>query len=219
MKYLEVIKDCLFCNNPFTTTTNPKKEKKCCCLSCSGKYSRSFVDPRNQSLGLKKRYLENPRYIHLHIKICKICKNSFGNKNHYIQTCSSNCYKELQRIKSINNPNCGGETNYKKCIYKGIWMDSSWEKELAEWMDETGIIWERSRKHMFWWTDADSKKRRYYPDFYLPIYNLYVDTKNPYLIECDKEKIKSVLSENKIKIIVDNLNRIKDHLTKISTVV
>ena len=213
MKYTEITKNCLFCNIPFITTTNPKKEKKCCSLSCSGKYSRKFVNSNNQSLGLKRRYLEHPRDIHLHKKICKICKNPFSNKNYHIQTCSFDCYKELQRIKSTENPNCGGETNYKKYRYKGIWMDSTWEKDLSEWMDDRDIIWERSRKkHVLWWIDKKGRKRRYYPDFYLPKLDLYIDTKNPYLIKKDKEKLDYIQKECKVHLIVGDLELIKGYL-------
>lgn len=223
-KKSEIILNCLWCQKSFISTTH-KHHKKCCNNDCARKYAQSFCDKNKLSDTIKKLW-DNGKYGNRHdptipkIKICIICKKSFEYFGHNDRkTCSNECYRKLLSKNAKENPNCGGETNYKKYRYKGVWMDSTWEKDLAEWMDEKGIIWERSRKYMFWWIDIDSKKRRYYPDFYLPTYNLYVDTKNPYLMECDKEKIKSVLSENKIKLIVDNLDNVKFHLTKISSVV
>jgi len=111
------------------------------------------------------------------------------------------------------NPNCGGDTNYKKYKYGGVWMDSKWEVELASWMDNRDIKWERSRKlHQFMWTDKDGNKRRYYPDFYLPYYNVYLDPKNKYLIEVDKYKINSVIKENRIRLFWGLLENVKKEL-------
>jgi hypothetical protein len=71
---------------------------------------------------------------------------------------------------------------------------------------------------MLWWTDGD-KKRRYYPDFYLPEYDIYVDTKNPYLMKCDARKIDCVSKENGVKIICGDLDKVKEILTESFSVI
>ena len=92
-------------------------------------------------------------------------------------------------------------------------MDSTWEKDMSEWMDDRDIIWERSRKkHVLWWIDKKGRKRRYYPDFYLPKLDLYIDTKNPYLIKKDKEKLDYIQKECKVHLIVGDLELIKGYL-------
>lgn len=89
-------------------------------------------------------------------------------------------------------------------------MDSKWEIELAKWMDANSIVWERDKKkHKFIWTDKDGNKRRYYPDFYLPSYNVYLDPKNKYLIEVDDYKINQVIRENKICLVWGLLENVK----------
>lgn len=103
--------------------------------------------------------------------------------------------------KARENPNCGGETNYKKFKYNDIWMDSSWEVNIAKWMDEHSIKWRRDKKMNFLWTDLDGKQRRYYPDFFLEEHNVYLDPKNKFLIEKDTFKITQVQKENDIKVI------------------
>ncbi len=137
------------------------------------------------------------------LRQCPICTISFECKSSSKQkTCKKKaCVRELGKRQAIANPNCGGETNYKRYVYKDISMDSSWEVETAQWLDTRNIKWERSRKMMFYWTDLTGNKRRYYPDFYLPLYGLYLDPKNKYLIEKDRFKIEAVMKENNITIL------------------
>lgn len=211
---------CYWCQKIFLVKEKekkfPMKEKYFCPKRCCGQYSRSFLTKEKQLEGMKKYYLLHPPQGNTIYNLkCVICNTDFKNNNKNVKTCGEECYKKLCSKNSKENPNCGGETNYKKYRYKGIWMDSSWEKELAEWMDKNNILWERDRKHILWWTDENGKKRRYYPDFYLPTYNLYVDTKNPYLMEYDKNKISCVLKENNVQIIVDSLKNVKDLLWKL----
>jgi hypothetical protein len=134
---------------------------------------------------------------------CVICKSTFTkNVKHKTETykvCSKQCCREFLRQAARANPNCGGDTNYKKYKYNDIWMDSMWEVELAKWMDNKNIKWERNRKlHQFKWTDDDGNKRRYYPDFYLPLFDVYLDPKNKYLMKVDEDKITRVIQENGI---------------------
>jgi hypothetical protein len=67
-------------------------------------------------------------------------------------------------------------------------------------MNELGIYWIRPK--FVWYTDSEDKKRRYYPDFYLPDYDIYLDPKNDYLIQTDTDKITRAAQQNQIKIFV-----------------
>jgi len=80
-------------------------------------------------------------------------------------------------------------------------MDSSWEVNIAKWLDINNIKWIRDRKINFIWTNINGIKRRYYSDFYLSWHNLYLDPKNKYKLEKDRDKISRVISENQIKLI------------------
>ena len=213
---------CSFCNKEFETTTH-KKHRKCCSKLCVNRYVKTFINKEKQSNLVKSLWksgvydkLKVGRKIH-DLK-CIICENNFKNINKKVKTCGDECYRKLISKNSRENPNCGGETNYKKYRYKDIWMDSTWELELAKWMDKNDILWERNRKkHCLWWTDNNNKKRRYYPDFFLPDYDLYVDTKNPYLMKCDKEKIDKVKKECNVQLIVDSLNNTRIKIQEMIT--
>lgn len=82
--------------------------------------------------------------------------------------------------------------------YNGIWFDSRWEVRLAESLDQNNIRWERP-KIGFVWNEAGNK---YYPDFYLLDYDVYLDPKNSYLQKVDKIKIEAASAINGIRVLV-----------------
>ena len=105
---------------------------------------------------------------------------SFKGKHHTIearlkisQAGLSNDYRRLRR---------------KIQIYNGISMDSTWEVEFAKRLDFIGVEWNRPKPLI--WLDESNKKHHYFPDFFLPKYNVYVDPKNPYAFRVQSKKIK-----------------------------
>jgi len=76
----------------------------------------------------------------------------------------------------------------KKMIeYKGIMLDSSWELALAKRLDKLGVLWVRPEPLVYF--DRQGKERHYFPDFFLPEYNTFLDPKNPQAYKVQKEKI------------------------------
>lgn len=65
-------------------------------------------------------------------------------------------------------------------------------------------LWIRP-KTGFIWTDEGNK---YYPDFYLPDYDVYLDPKNSYLQLKDKVKILEAQRRNLIRVIVLSEDRL-----------
>lgn len=212
-KAKEVIKLCLQCKKEFSST-NKARAATYCSRSCAASHSHfllSLDEERFRSRKFNcskaaKQYNEKQRKNNPLPKIertCVICNASFEPKyrHNQVKTCKKDCQRILRSKLTRENPNCGGETNYKHYSYQNITMDSAWEVEIAQWMDAHNVKWTRSRKMMFYWTDETGAKRRYYPDFYLPDFNVYLDPKNKYLIEKDRFKILTVQRENGINII------------------
>lgn len=211
----------------------PKKEKYFCSKKCANSHIVSINHKEKVSKTLKRLWndgiYDNTKYKRVlqprvYNFICEFCKTPFQRITKklipVVKACSEECRNKIIGNKNRENPNCGGETNYRKYRYNDVWMDSTWEKDLAEWMDVNNILWERSRKlHQFLWTDKNGKQRRYYPDFYLPKYKIYVDTKNPYLMKCDEYKIKSVVKENKIILIYGCIDDVKKELKEMYSVI
>lgn len=83
-------------------------------------------------------------------------------------------------------------------LYKNILLDSTWEFELAKRLDELSIKW--IRPEPIPWTDKKGKVHNYFPDFYLPDYDLFIDPKNKHAFNVQK---------NKIEILLDTYSNIK----------
>ena len=73
--------------------------------------------------------------------------------------------------------------------YKGFRMDSKWEEDVARYLDEVGVSWIKSDRFFeYMWNGS---LHRYFPDFYLPEYDRYIEVKG-YERERDTIKYKSV---------------------------
>ena len=79
------------------------------------------------------------------------------------------------------------------------WLQSSYETQLADIMTQNDILWCRPKALSY---NDGEKDRKYYPDFFLPDYDLYLDTKNDYLAKVDADKIEWVRCQNGIQLFV-----------------
>ena len=87
----------------------------------------------------------------------------------------------------------------KRFVHNGIVLESSWEKAVAVALDESGISWTRPKPVMY---NDNGQTRRYYPDFYLPEYDCYLDPKNSFVAKRDERKLSLVREQNNINLIV-----------------
>jgi hypothetical protein len=76
-----------------------------------------------------------------------------------------------------------------------ICLQSSYEKRVAEILDDLKIKWTRPSFLRY-----DDKK--YFPDFLLVEKGIYLDPKNNFLAKKDEEKIKKVCEQNNVRVIV-----------------
>lgn len=70
----------------------------------------------------------------------------------------------------------------KKYVYDGIKFDSSWEIVYYEYLKQHGIVFEYQPKASFVYS-ANGTTHNYYPDFFLPEKNVYVELKDERTIE------------------------------------
>lgn len=106
--------------------------------------------------------------------------------------------KNILRKKALASPH----RRLKKSTveYKGVLLDSTWELELAKRLDEINVKWIRPDPLV--WIDNEGKAHHYFPDFYLPEYNLYLDPKNQQALKVQKKKLDLLLIQYpNIKII------------------
>ena len=139
---------------------------------------------------------------------CGELTGSFKGKKHTQET------KDKLRKAALER-GLGGHC-YKK-VYKldKYTFDSSFEEILALDLNKNNIKWNKPKR--FNYLDDKDKLHTYTADFYLPDYDLYLDPKNDFLINninpslgfSDIQKIKWVMEQNHIKVIILN----KDELS------
>ena len=196
-----------------------------CSRKCANsRGTRSLETKQKQSISNKKYFLKlsetnkkakiqhladiNPNiaggpYTKIKLANCSYCTKRFwSNTEHttkFNTTCSDECFMSIKRKNRA-----GSKTEYNGQIY-----DSGWEAELAKWMDVNNIEFVRPTKHIPW-VDSNGKSRKYFPDFYIPKLNLYVDPKNKFCIADQIEKLNYVSS--KINLIYGEVEYIKQHI-------
>lgn len=137
---------------------------------------------------------------------CKICNKLFTQRNYSNKvTCSEHCRIEASTSRKYRN---GSRKTIK---YKDVTLESTWELEVAMYLDEKNIDWIRPKPLK--WENKDGKNKLYYPDFYLTKYDLFLDPKNPYCMKIDKEKMNYISS--RYKIIFGDINYLISELDKI----
>jgi len=142
---------------------------------------------------------------------CAICDKCFEGYNRTV--CSPNCFSEYMRLSAFRNKL--GETGQRSgrieytldSFNNKVRLESSYESRVAKLLNNANINWVRPKPISY--KDESGANHRYYPDFYLVDYNLYLDPKNKHLIVKDSDKIKRVMNQNNVQIeiiSVDNIN-------------
>lgn len=95
-----------------------------------------------------------------------------------------------------------------------VLMDSSWERRLACILDEMEVSWIRPPPIKY--EDFKGVIHNYFPDFYLPDFNIYLEPKSEFVQRAQKDKM-DWLSRNRKDVIVlssiDEIENIRVYLT------
>ncbi len=97
--------------------------------------------------------------------------NVWKNKKHSIE--SKKLIQNTINYKILNNEWHNG--NGIKILYKNVYFDSSWEVNFVKYLENKNVIWERPKKCFKY--HFNNGIHNYYPDLYLPEYNLYIEIK------------------------------------------
>lgn len=94
----------------------------------------------------------------------------------------------LEHKKSYSSNNVCGRVKIQE--YSGIKFHGKWEVEVARWLDRNNVKYVRDgiKPFEYLWNNST---HLYFPDFYLPDYNIYIEVKG-YETERDRCKWKSV---------------------------
>jgi len=177
------------------------------------KKRKNFYDYKRISDGERVTFRNNLKSCKVEYFICEYCGKLFTNfSRSKRKTCSRKCRIDASiRLRPYQNGTRKPQKYFNKWINEDIWLDSSWEKEIAELLDNLNIRWERPNPIN--WIDNSNIERLYYPDFFLNDYGVYLDPKNPFCMEKDKEKMNFV--EKIINIVYGDKQMIKDKIEKL----
>lgn len=192
------------CLNCQSKTKNPKF----CCKSCSAIFNnlkRGCVWDKKHTIGkrgfLSKRHICGP-HSPVYFRHCTNCQNIFASqKQKYPTTCSDKCFISIKKRNA---------TGIKRKHYKGLKFDSGWEVLMAKLLDKHNINWTVPNQSIEWIDDI-GKSHKYFPDFYLPNYNVYLDPKNPHVVKLTQRKL-DILSD-KIRLLYGEPSEIMERLT------
>jgi hypothetical protein len=122
---------------------------------------------------------------------CHHCNKVFWQLKYSQKCCSIEC---RDSIRSQNKCRKTHISYFNKHEDKTVDLQSTWELEIAKWLDSNNIVWIRPSQRIKWQC-ADSKTNKtYLPDFYLVDYCQYIDVKNPIKMAEDSAKLKQLQS-------------------------
>jgi len=197
--YSKKVLHCTLCSIEFLGDyRTPIKFAKC--KECQRKDKNSKARKWRKTLSFK------------HQIICKVCGKSVLVPKTWV-TCGS---KDCKIEASVG---CRAYPNYRKklCWFfnpfqnKKILLESSWELELANFLTINNIEWIRPK--FIKWVDLEGSTRRYFPDFYLPKYDLYLDPKNPYAMKMGNSEEKMLAISKKVNIVYGDLEALKQKVS------
>lgn len=212
----ETIK-CLCCQKEFID--RKRNRRKFCSKSCSAKILNKTKILSEESKKSKADKLRNN--INIINNLQKGRKGRLeGSKNKIKKVIISTCIDCDELIEDVHirkyHKKCwlkhsGGRklnsTRNTRCIYNNISLDSGAEKTFAELCDSKNIKWIKNTDIYFNYTGIDNKTHKYYPDFYLPDYETWIEIKGKYYENKDINSLEKykVIKTNFYVIYSDNI--------------
>ena len=208
-EYLDNPNICPSCNNIIEYN---KRRNKFCNHKCSAFYHNSkCITPQKEKNISKNPWTEERRrlwgikmknrIVNYHIwteeeKESARQRSKKINKEYWTE---ERRIEQSQRMKRIiqENPESYSSKNVcgrnKQIEYNGIRLNSSWELIVVKWFEENGIFWKRNEVGFKYYWEEKQKYHTYFPDFYLPDSDRYVEVKG---YETDRDRCKWKVVEN-----------------------
>ena len=167
------------------------------CEKCNKKIKRDPNSIISRLICLKCRKKDKP--ITIKCRGCNELMPAYDKYGHKRFFCSVNCNTHYILEGNIFFSRVKYYSVFCPYINKEIKVQGSWEYKYALFLNEKNINWDKNKKYSIKYSLND-KEKIYYPDFYLPNTNEYVEIKGWWYVG-SKEKMKLVVEQNeKIKI-------------------
>lgn len=191
---------CQFCKKECKSTNSHRNHERCCPKNPNRNYVNGMTGKVSHKRG-KTKFTDESILRQSNTFKEKIRNGEYVPVGHpHTQECKERI-SEIMQTKMHNR-----FTASKRIEYKGIRFESSWEYKLALDLDANGIDWKRPSPLLY--KDNNGQTRRYYPDFYLPDFDVYLDPKNDYVKKLDENKIKLVTQQNNVIVILLSKNQL-----------
>ncbi len=154
-----------------------------------------------------KARIEGRVYVQSAESIAKSARAALGRK-HSDETKKFLSEAMKQRIRE------NGPPPTKRTVYhtlpngETVRFDSGWEIALAAKLDKLGVRWER--EHSLEWTDVNGGKHTFFPDFFLPEYDVYLEPKSRHVILKTQEKVDYIKKHYPNVYILDSFVKCRD---------
>ncbi len=192
---MDILYYCKYCGRE-CKNLNSLRQHECRCKENPNRIDMSYIKPghskghkgtnqyiKAQELGLPKPIIsEETRQ-----KFSNIWKGRKHTDEAKIKI-SMGMKRAIQKYpESYSSSNVNGRVKHYE--YNGYKLDGLWELEVAKYLDNENITWEKPTKGFeYEWNNGI---HLYFPDFYLPKYDYYIEVKG-YQRERDLCKWKSV---------------------------
>lgn len=217
---------CIGCNTKLRTRKELNEHK----LSCTyyhkfRQYNKQYHPKREMVCTFcNKKWVTTVSGFKTHVKYCEFNPNKNIRKVVKHSESSRKLISECRK-QTMLKQGCEQNLKHRSYLYNGKLFSSSYEIKYALYCEEHNIeyiLHPDPIRYMF-----NNEYHLYFPDFYIPSENKYVDPKNSYLINhpqkhlgiSDSEKIKLVSEQNSIiieiidgKDIVCNMGKLNEIL-------
>lgn len=211
--------ECAVCKSKFEYRRRRKSQDKLCSKYCRIIFLKIQNDKNRKLINERIRIKLKGRRWLLKGKKCKQCLVEFCNLKTESDYCGEECRKakmnsiftsEEHRIKMSKSlkgktgglRDGGGHTrvyNYVNKMGENMKLNKS-EIELAKCLDNLDLNWKRN-KLGFGYVDLKGRYRKYYPDFYIKNFDIYLEYKG-FLTEDMNHKMKDSVDRNKFNLLI-----------------
>lgn len=192
--------DCQHCNKVCKNKNSHTQHERTCPKNVNRNYTNGMTGKRAWNKGntaetcsvteaqasrAKENYASGKR------ELSGIAALSHTQRSEYAKQQGFGGYNEnAGRSKKYHVPDSNG---------KIVCLQSSYELKCAEILDSMAISWTRPSYLNY---SLDGKQRKYFPDFHLTDYDIYLDPKNNYLAVLDQAKIDAVILQNNVTVLI-----------------
>lgn len=213
------------CSKSFATKFDIKKNIIINCKKCNIEIEVDKRSPKKGTLCFGCKSKPNSKLVikNMFYSTCYICNEKFIGKRKY---CSSECrkiffqseeYCLLLKKPKGDSSKMGGiregggrskSIEYFSPIAGKIRLNKD-EIEVAKLFDKLELNWKRNWDY-FKYIDLYGTERKFYPDFYLIDYNLYVEYKG-WIVEKMIHKMNDAIARNDFKLLIIVSERFKEY--------